>query len=53
MPLQCSTQWDGLGHIFDHAMAWNGRPAGDVVTSLGDGVTGIETIADLMAAPDS
>jgi len=34
-------------------MAWNGRPAGDVVTSLGDGVTGIETIADLMAAPDS
>ncbi len=25
MPLQCSTQWDGLGHIFDHGMAWNGR----------------------------
>ena len=35
MPLQCSTQWDGLGHIFDHGMAWNGRPAGDVVTSDG------------------
>jgi kynurenine formamidase len=49
MPLQCSTQWDGLGHIFDHGMAWNGRPAGDVVTSLGDRVTGIETIAQVVA----
>ncbi|MBY6685635.1 cyclase family protein [Rhodococcus sp. BP-149] len=46
MPLQCSTQWDGLGHIFDHGTAWNGRPAGSVVTSLGDGVTGIETVAN-------
>ena len=27
MPLQCSTQWDGLGHIFDHGQAWNGRDA--------------------------
>ena len=36
MPLQCSTQWDGLGHIFDHGNAWNGRRAGDVVTSEGD-----------------
>jgi kynurenine formamidase len=42
MPLQCSTQWDGLGHIFDHGFAWNGRRAGDVVTSEGDLVTGIE-----------
>lgn len=42
MPLQCSTQWDGLGHIFDHGTAWNGRRAGDVVTSEGDHVTGIE-----------
>lgn len=49
MPLQCSTQWDGLGHIFDHGVAWNGRPAGDVVTSQGDAVTGIETIADVVA----
>ena len=48
MPLQCSTQWDGLGHIFDHGRAWNGRPAGQVVTSLGDRVTGIETAADLI-----
>jgi hypothetical protein len=42
MPLQCSTQWDGLGHIFDRGIAWNGRHAGDVVTSSGDRVTGIE-----------
>jgi len=48
MPLQCSTQWDGLGHIFDHGMAWNGRPA-QVVSGLGDSVTGIETIAGVVA----
>ena len=48
MPLQCSTQWDGLGHIFDHGRAWNGRPAEQVVTSLGDTMTGIETVADLV-----
>lgn len=42
MPLQVSTQWDGLGHIFDRGYAWNGRRAGDVVTSEGDLVTGIE-----------
>ena len=45
MPLQGSTQWDGLGHIFDHGKAWNGRPAGEVVTSAGDQVTGIEHLA--------
>ncbi len=45
MPLQASTQWDGLGHIFDHGNAWNGRRAGDVVTSAGDLVTGIETVS--------
>jgi len=48
MPLQCSTQWDGLGHIFDHGLAWNGRRAGDVVTSEGDQLTGIERVADLI-----
>ena len=48
MPLQCSTQWDGLGHIFDHGMAWNGRPAGSVVDSSGDHVTGIETTRGLL-----
>ena len=45
MPLQCSTQWDGLGHIFDRGYAWNGRRAGQVVTSDGDRVTGIKTAA--------
>ncbi|RBY83629.1 cyclase family protein [Geodermatophilus sp. TF02-6] len=45
MPLQASTQWDGLGHIFDHGTAYNGRRAGDVVTSEGDRVTGIQTAA--------
>ncbi|WP_051276829.1 cyclase family protein [Marmoricola sp. URHB0036] len=48
MPLQCSTQWDGLGHIFDHGRAWNGRPAEQVVTSLGDQRTGIETVKDVI-----
>jgi kynurenine formamidase len=46
MPLQCSTQWDGLGHIFSHGKAWNGRAADQVVTGMGDSVTGIETAAD-------
>ncbi|MEU4742802.1 cyclase family protein [Actinosynnema sp. NPDC023658] len=45
MPLQCSTQWDGLGHIFDHGKAWNGRDAATTVTSEGDLVTGIEHMA--------
>ena len=48
MPLQCSTQWDGLGHIFDRGVAWNGRPAGSVVTSSGDLVTGIEHAASVI-----
>lgn len=48
MPLQCSTQWDGLGHIFDHGVAWNGRPSNEVVTSAGDLLTGIETVADVI-----
>ncbi|ARJ04305.1 cyclase [Cnuibacter physcomitrellae] len=50
MPLQCSTQWDGLGHIFDHGLAWNGRRAGEVVTSEGDLVTGIEHAADALVS---
>ncbi|WP_200948644.1 cyclase family protein [Microbacterium sp. Root61] len=50
MPLQCSTQWDGLGHIFDHGVAWNGRRAGDVVTSEGDLVTGIEHAASVIVS---
>ena len=50
MPLQCSTQWDGLGHIFDHGFAWNGRRAGDVVTSEGDLVTGIQHAASVVVS---
>ena len=50
MPLQCSTQWDGLGHIFDRGLAWNGRPAGSVVTSDGDLVTGIEHAASAIVS---
>ncbi|MEU2608313.1 cyclase family protein [Streptomyces albus] len=49
MPLQCSTQWDGLGHIFDHGRAWNGRAAEKTVTSEGDLVTGIEHMAPYVA----
>ncbi|SHN46741.1 Putative cyclase [Cryptosporangium aurantiacum] len=45
MPLQCSTQWDGLGHVFDHGVAWNGRAGREVVTSEGDVATGIERLA--------
>lgn len=46
MPLQSSTQWDGLGHVFDHGIGWNGRVAGRTVTSEGDLETGIENVAD-------
>ena len=45
MPLQCSTQWDGLGHIFDNKKAWNGRDC-TIVDGAGDHVTGIETAAE-------
>jgi kynurenine formamidase len=45
MPLQCSTQWDGLGHCFDHGIAYNGRIAREIVTSEGDSATGIERLA--------
>ncbi|WP_433170902.1 cyclase family protein [Actinoallomurus sp. CA-150999] len=45
MPLQASTQWDGLGHIFDRKRAWNGRPC-TIVDGAGDHVTGIEHMAD-------
>jgi kynurenine formamidase len=48
MPLQASTQWDGLGHIFDRGTAWNGRRAGSVVTSEGDRLTGIEHVSAVL-----
>lgn len=48
MPLQASTQWDGLGHIFDHGIGWQGRRSVDVVSAeQGDRVTGIQTVAHL------
>ena len=42
MPLRSGTHWDGLGHVFDNALAWNGRHCADVVTAAGDRVTGAE-----------
>jgi kynurenine formamidase len=42
MPLRSGTHWDGLGHVFDDALAWNGRHCADVVTAAGDRVTGAE-----------
>jgi kynurenine formamidase len=42
MPLRASTHWDGLGHIADRDMAWNGRPRAKVITGAGDVVTGVE-----------
>jgi len=45
MPLQCGTQWDGLGHVFDHGIGWNGRAGREIVTGEGDAATGIEHLA--------
>jgi kynurenine formamidase len=42
MPLRSGTHWDGLGHVFDNALAWNGRQRADVLTAAGDRVTGAE-----------
>jgi kynurenine formamidase len=49
-PMQSATHWDGLGHIFDHGIAWNGRRASDVVNTDGDTVTGIERVTDAFAS---
>jgi len=50
MPMQAATHWDGLGHIFDHGIAWNGRQARDVVNTDGDTVTGIERVTQAFAS---
>jgi kynurenine formamidase len=42
MPLRASTHWDGLGHVFDHDLSWNGRRRDTVITGAGDVVTGVE-----------
>ena len=41
MPLQCGTQWDGLGHIFYENYMWNGYDCREV-TSFGAQKCGIE-----------
>ncbi len=46
MPLQCGTQWDGLSHIFDRGLMWNGYPATDVTGLDGARRNGIEQVAD-------
>jgi kynurenine formamidase len=47
MPLQCGTQWDGLGHIFYENHMWNGYDCREV-TSAGAQKCGIEKTKNKM-----
>jgi len=47
MPMQCGTQWDGLGHIFYGDHMWNGYDCRNV-TSAGAQKCGIEKTRDKM-----
>ena len=47
MPLQCGTQWDGLGHIFYGDHMWNGYDC-RTVTSSGAQKCGIEQTRERM-----
>ena len=47
MPLQCSTQWDGLGHVFYENTMWNGYDCREV-TSNGAQKCGIEKTKNRM-----
>ena len=47
MPLQCGTQWDGLGHIMYRDYMWNGYDCRNV-TSAGAQKAGIEKTKDRM-----
>jgi len=47
MPLQCGTQWDGLGHVFYENSMWNGYDCREV-TSFGAQKCGIEKTKDRM-----
>ena len=47
MPLQCGTQWDGLGHVFYENSMWNGYDCREV-TSAGAQKCGIEKTRDRM-----
>src|SRR5215471_8589008 len=33
MPLQCGTQWDGLGHVFYESHMWNGYDCREVTSA--------------------
>jgi kynurenine formamidase len=47
MPLQCGTQWDGLGHVFYENSMWNGYDCREV-TSAGAQKAGIEKTKNKM-----
>ena len=47
MPLQCGTQWDGLGHMFYENYMWNGYDCREV-TSAGAQKCGIEKTKNKM-----
>jgi kynurenine formamidase len=47
MPLQCGTQWDGLGHVFYENNMWNGYDCREV-TSAGAQKCGIEKTKNRM-----
>jgi kynurenine formamidase len=47
MPMQCSTQWDGLGHIFFDNHMWNGYDC-RLVSSFGAEKCGIEKTHEKM-----
>ena len=47
MPLQCGTQWDGLGHVFYEQWMWNGYDCREV-TSAGAQKCGIEKTKNKM-----
>ena len=47
MPLQCGTQWDGLGHVFYESKMWNGYDCREV-TSAGAQKCGIEKTKNKM-----
>ena len=34
MPLQCGTQWDGLGHVFYESSMWNGYDCREVTSAI-------------------
>ncbi len=47
MPLQCGTQWDGLGHVFYEDYMWNGYDCREV-SSMGAQKCGIEKTKEKM-----